>query len=136
MPSIAGTLFKFGKSGEYNNTYGVSDDSFSMAIICLRKVKQTPLFIFINLFISKQAPFVQNKNRLEFNFAGCLDYKNESVSCHQMKRTGCLSFGKEIKTAHTRYFDSYFYISCILRVVIGNYNIFKYLISGCVCMCD
>lgn len=55
--------------------------SFSMAIIYLsEKVKQAPLFFFINLFILKQAPFVENKSRLEFNLAGCLDCKNESIS--------------------------------------------------------
>lgn len=67
--------------------------SFSVAIIYLsEKVKQAPLFIsFINLFILKQAPFVKNKIRLEFNFAGCLDCKNESISqATKWKETGGL----------------------------------------------
>lgn len=66
--------------------------SFSMAIIYLsEKVKQAPLFIFIKLFILKQAPFVKNKSRLEFNFAGCLDCKKESISqATKWKETGGL----------------------------------------------
>lgn len=65
--------------------------SFCMAIIYFsEKVKQVSLF-FINLFILKQAPFVKNKIRLEFNFAGCLDCKNESLSqATKWKETGGL----------------------------------------------
>lgn len=65
-----------------------------MVIIYLsEKVKQALLFIyfFINLFILKQAPFVKNKSRLEFYFAGCLDCKNESINqATKWKETGGL----------------------------------------------
>ena len=107
---------------EYNNTYGVSDDLILHGNNLPFRKSQTNSFIYflLTFFILKQAPFVQNKSSLEFNFAGCLDYKNESLSqVTKWKGTGGV-FHLENKlwnSSHQAFI--HFYISCILRVVIA-----------------
>lgn len=77
---MLGLLCKFGNSGGLY--LWISDDLIPRGNNLLfqkRSNKFLSLF-FINLFILKQAPSVKNKIRLEFNVAGCLDCKNESLS--------------------------------------------------------